>query len=362
MQILSVSEFVRAVSDYLEQGLGMIAVQGEVVDFKVSKGRLVYFELKDDKSRVLCFAIKGSISIDTLEDGQEIKLLGVPKLFKGTGGFHIHVREVILIGEGALDKQFQRLKKKLEKEGLFDEQHKQPLPRFPESIGLITSRDAAAYNDVLVRLNERWGGLTIKHANVSVQGLGSVGQIVRAIEYFNKRSSVDVLAITRGGGSSEDLQSFNDERLVRSVFASKIPVIVGVGHERDVTLAELVADVRASTPTNVAERLVPRKEDVLRGIGRTIEVVYENLISNIDAKRDIEKTFIDCAERWLKRTNDRLIGITRLIESLGPIATLRRGYSITTKNGKVVNRSTELSVGDIIETKFAKGSVKSKIT
>lgn len=362
MHIYSVSAFVRAVSDYLEQGLGMVAVQGEVVDFKISKGKLIYFELKDDASRVLCFAIKGSLNIDGLESGQEVKLLGVPKLFKGTGGFHIHVREVELVGEGALQKQFALLQKKLDQEGIFDTQYKQTLPAFPEKIGLITSRDAAAYNDVMIRLNERWGGLTIMHAHVGVQGLGSPSQIVKAIAYFNTHEPVDTLILTRGGGGLEDLQAFNDERVVRAVFASKIPIVVGVGHERDTTLAELAADVRASTPTNAAERVVPHQREVMYQIDQLTQGMAQSLSYTIDDRRRVIDQLIDQTDTWLTRLSERVAQYSALLHSFNPHAVLKRGYSITQHNGKTLSSTTEVKTGDELTTVLSDGEVTSVVS
>ena len=184
-RIVSVSEFNRLVSDYLEQGLGSVVVQGEVSGFRVNKERLVYFELKDEKARCLCFALTHELD-QPLEDGMEVKVTGVPKLFQGSGGFHLRVQAVELVGAGALQKAFEKLKKKLEAEGLFDARGKVPLPRFPESIGIITSPTAAAYTDILRRLHERWGGLSIILAPVAVQGAGAPRAIAGAIQYFNE--------------------------------------------------------------------------------------------------------------------------------------------------------------------------------
>lgn len=361
MKIYSVSEFVRAVSDYLEMGLGSQAVQGEVVDFRISKNRLIYFELKDDASRMLCFAIKGTVDIESLENGTEVKVLGVPKLFKGTGGFHLHVQEIEHVGEGVLQKKFEQLKKKLSAEGLFDEQYKKPIPAFPESIGIITSRDAAAYTDVITRLNERWGGLDITLAHVGVQGLGSVGQIVSAIEYMNAHHPVGVLILTRGGGGLEDLQSFNDEQVVRAVFASNIPIIVGVGHERDFTLAEFAADLRASTPTNAAELAVPHKREVLYKINHLAQSMTIALEGEISEKQQRAYEFVDRVGVWFERVRDHVSHTISLLNTLSPLATLERGYSITMKHGKVIKQSSNVKAGDVIITKLSKGEIESII-
>lgn len=361
MKVYSVSEVVNYISSYLEQGLGSIAVQGEITGYNVNQNRLIFFELKDDNSRMTCFALTHQIT-DVLEDGMEVKVLGLPKLFKKSGKFHIHVQEVELVGEGALQKAFAKLKDKLSKEGVFDEQYKQALPRFPESIGLITSRDAAAFNDVLIRLNERWGGLNIKFAHTGVQGLGAVSQIVKAIEYYNTHEPVDVLIITRGGGSLEDLQAFNDERLVRAVFASKIPIVVGVGHERDITLAELASDMRASTPTNAAELVVPHQREIIRQIEDIRVSIVDSIESAIDNKQQLASRLVDRVSVWLSRIQENLAHHTKLLHTLSPQVTLERGYSITLKDDKVVKDIRLIKVGDQIKTKLSAGDFSSEVT
>lgn len=408
MKVYSVSEFVKAVSDYLSMGLGSVAVQGEVIDFSISGGKFVWFELKDEDSRVKCFAIKGGFDTGAIANGIEMKVSGHAKLFKKSGQFHIHVQDIALVGEGALQKQFKLLQEKLTKEGVFDEQYKKALPQFPERIGLITSRDAAAFKDVTIRLNERWGGLAIEHAHVSVQGLGSVPEIVGAIEYFNKHHPVDVLLLTRGGGSLEDLQSFNDERVIRAVFASSIPIVVGVGHERDITLAELAADVRASTPTNAAERVVPHRREILTQISngeqsmvrvlsqkleqqtakidmhvtrleRVIEQVFNrfkqiyqrftavatNIVKEQQYKRErvitIQKQLLLQTQQYIERWNQKTDALAKQYATLDPKATLKRGYSVSFHNGKVITNSSQLTSGALMKTEFADGEIESTV-
>ena len=360
MKVYSVSEVVNYISSYLEQGLGSIAVQGEITGYNVNQNRLIFFELKDDNSRVSCFALTHQLT-DVLENGMEVKVLGVAKLFKKSGKFHLHISEVELVGEGALQKTFEKLKAKLSKEGVFDEQYKQALPKFPEAIGLITSRDAAAYNDVMIRLNERWGGLNIKFAHTGVQGLGAVGQMVKAIEYYNTHEPVNVLILTRGGGSLEDLQAFNDERLVRAVFASKIPIIVGVGHERDITLAELAADMRASTPTNAAELVVPHRREIIHQIEGLRTSIVDSIASAIDHKQQLASRLVDRVSVWLARIQENLAYQIKILKTLSPQATLERGYSITLKNDKVVKDVKLIKAGDQIKTKLSAGDFVSKV-
>lgn len=360
MKVYTVSEFVSSVSEYLEIGLGSVAVQGEVAGYQLTNDKFVYFDLKDKDSRVKCFALKWEIGKE-LEDGMEIKVLGVPKLFQKSGQFHIRLQEVELIGEGALKQAYEKLKIKLAREGIFDEKHKRPLPRFPHIIGLITSRDAAAYRDVLIRLKERWPYLQIKFIHTSVQGLGAVSQIVKAIRYFNENETADVLILTRGGGSQEELQVFNDEEVVRAVFSSRIPIIVGVGHERDISLAELAADRRASTPTNAAEIVVPHRKDVYLQINNMIEGINHRM--NIKIKDHIHQIsrVIQNIENWFRRIEEKVDYKVKLLESINPMNILKRGYSISIKGNKAVIDASELKKGDRMKTKFYKGEVESVV-
>ena len=275
---LSVSEFISLVKMHLQTAIGRVTVQGEVTGYKTAKETLVFFELKDKQSRVTCFLMKWQQNIP-LEDGMEVKATGYPSMFQAAGRFHLRVEQLEPVGEGALQRAFELLKQRLETEGLFAIERKRVLPRFPQRLGLITSPDAAAYTDVLRILNNRWGGLEIVLTPVGVQGTEAIGQIVGAIAYQNQVIKPDVIILTRGGGSLEDLQAFNSEAVARAVFGSAIPIVCGVGHERDITIADLVADVRASTPSNAAERVVPNRQDILYQLNSMV--------------RDMEKTVTD---------------------------------------------------------------------
>lgn len=408
MKILSVSDFVTAVSSYLEQGLGSVAVQGEVVDYRISHDKFVWFELKDAKSRVKCFAMKWEMN-QILEDGMEIVAVGIPKLFQKSGGFHIRVQSVELKGEGALRRAFELTKKRLEEEGLFDPKYKQSLPRFPERIGLVTSREAAAYGDVLRILENRWRGLDIFLASIKVQGAGAERQIVRALEFFNTAHPVDVLLLTRGGGSLEDLQAFNSEKVARSVFSSKIPIVVAIGHERDECLAEYAADVRASTPSNAAEVMVPDRRDIEYQLGhyeqllaRSVDDELSKAVRSVDLFVDILDSIMEGAfvryreieqrlrhtlalfdhrrarhfERysflrkellkgcgsWLTNSQKKVKNMSILFRSLDPKATLKRGYSITFLNDKVLSSVSQVKKGDKLKTRLNDGEIYSEAT
>lgn len=384
-RILSVSEYNRIISDYLEQGLGTVVVQGEVTGFRVARDRLVYFELKDERARCLCFALTHEMN-QPLEDGMEVKVTGVPKIFQSTGGLHLRVRGLELVGAGALQKAFEKLKKKLEEERLFDARWKVPLPRFPGSVGIITSPNAAAYTDILKRLHERWGGLTIVLAPVAVQGATAPREIIGALKYFNEVHPVDVIILTRGGGSMEDLQAFNSEPLARAVFASKIPVIAGVGHERDVTLVDFVADVRASTPTNAAELVVPHRREVMRQLDQMLKDALDTIEREVRAHsftlaqtltrawhaidyrlQEVSGLFarfefgFGRMEHAIMLAQERVAQLAHRLDALAPHATLKRGYSITRSRGKILRDATAVGEGDILETELARGGLRSKV-
>lgn len=261
-EAISVSEFNSIINQTLAFAYPEVIVEGEVASYKINQSKWVFFDLKDSDSVVSCFMpifhLKTSI-----EDGMLIRVKAVPQLTKW-GKFSLTVKEVELAGEGSVKRAFELLKQQFEKEGLFSEDRKRQIPPYPERILLITSSQAAAFNDFLSIINDRWKGIDIDHIQVQVQGQYSPEQISKAIDYANtKKDSYDVLVLIRGGGSAEDLQAFNTEEVVRAVFSSEIPTIVGIGHEDDVTLAELVADLRAATPTDAARRLVPDKKELL---------------------------------------------------------------------------------------------------
>lgn len=407
---LTVSQFVESIRGLLRETVGMVTVQGEVTGYRTARNStLVYFELKDDASRVLCFALSHEVRVE-LTDGMEIRVTGSPSLFKGNGGFHLRVVEIALVGEGALRKQFELTKKRLDAEGLFRPERKRPLPEFPDVIGIVTSPDAAAYTDVLRILKNRWPLVRVKFAGVAVQGSGAARQIVRALNGFSSSHAADVVILTRGGGSLEDLQAFNDEAVARAIFASAVPVIVGVGHERDVTIADYVADVRASTPSNAAERIVPDRQEVLRrldvvtgrlsrAVAGTIEVeggMVRELTGRLGravvdrtgnvmllvtrfastagsmtlrAERlavELEHLLGRASQRVRQRLADartRLSARVSLLQSLSPLAILKRGYSMTFRsNGALVRRSSELASGETLRTKFGEGEATSTVT
>ncbi|MDO8505229.1 MAG: exodeoxyribonuclease VII large subunit [bacterium] len=375
MKIYSILEYNQLVKSTLEAQVGLIAIQGEVSGFRVQKDRLIYFELKDKEARCLCFMMKWDLRVQ-LEDGMEIKALGAPSVFQGSGGLHFRATEVELVGEGALAKQFEMLKKKLEAEGLFAPERKRALPRFPERIGLITSTGAAAYDDVLRVLANRWGGIEIQFYPVSVQGFGAVESIVEAFLWFNKiditppappltlrggNCGVDVIILTRGGGSLEDLQAFNSEQVARAIFGSRVPVVCGVGHERDISIADLVADVRAATPSNAAEIVAPDRREVAQRLAYSIERMVDGVDGMIEEKQSTIKHAMELGARFIERYKEQIDHLFRTLQNLNPLNILKRGYSVVMKGDRVIKDSSQVAEGDVIDVRLHSGVFKGTV-
>ncbi|MBU0731415.1 exodeoxyribonuclease VII large subunit [Patescibacteria group bacterium] len=357
MQIYSVSEFNKEINELLAQV--PLCVQGEVSEFNISQNRFVWFKLKDDKSSFNCFMMIFSLKQE-IEDGMEIKIYGTPGVFQKSGQFRFMVKQIELVGEGSVKKQFELLKKKLEAEGLFDESRKRALPVFPQKIGLVTSESAAAFTDVNRVLNNRWAGLEIIFYNTQVQGDAAIGQIVDGLNHLNEHHpDLDAIILTRGGGSMEDLQAFNTEDVARAIFASNIPIISGVGHERDVTIADYVADKRAATPSNAAELLVPHKDDVKFQIEQIEKDMQNELLRKIENRKEAISRFfgsLDMRINFFKGEIDRYIN---LLKSYNPGNVLKRGYSITRINNEIVKSVKAVKKGQQLETQLADGKIES---
>lgn len=387
--VLSVSQYLQIVNAVLREHVPSqeIIVEGELGGYTVKDGKWIIFDLKDEKdakTKVACFGTTFKI-VGAFESGMRVRVFGYPTV-KGWSTFQIDVQRMEPVGEGALKKAYDALKKKLEAEGLFDLGRKRSLPRFPQRIGLITSRDAAAYGDFLRILNNRWGGVEVYFAHVRVQGNEAVPEILAAFAAFNAMPAddrPDVLVLTRGGGSLEDLHAFNDEFVARAVYSSKIPVVVGVGHERDESLCDFVADVRASTPSNAAERIVPNRTDVEYELAMMTRRMEERLVETI-ARRQLavdratrtvglvldreRQRFLSHADRlavafgtWKTTLRNRLSTYERVLKQVDPKRVLARGYSIVTVNGKVVSDASTLEVGAEIGVQLAKGTADAQV-
>jgi exodeoxyribonuclease VII large subunit len=338
----SVSDFIAVSNQVLEMSFPGVEVEGEVASFKVNQNKYVFFDLKDDGGSVGCFMTVWQLRV-ALEDGMKVVVRAVPKLTPW-GKFSLTVQAVRPSGEGSLKKNFELLKAKLEKEGLFASERKRTLPARPQHVAVISSTQAAGYADFIKILNDRWGGLQVDVAHVQVQGIDAPDQMIRALEYFNTREVLpEVIVLIRGGGSADDLSAFNDEKLVREVAASRVPTLVGVGHEVDVSLSDLAADVRAATPSNAAQLLVPDRREVVRSVRQRVTGLLPRIQQTIqqhqgDVRGKLEQAFraISHAERDYEL---RFEAQRKVLAELNPYKVLARGYALvrgTLKTGETI--------------------------
>ncbi len=362
--IYTVTDFVAVFNQTLEYAYPVVVIEGELSSFRVSKNRWVYFDLKDETSNVKFFGSVYQLPAP-LEDGMALRVTGRPQLHQNYG-FSINIQAIALAGEGTIKKASQLLEARLTKEGLFEPARKRELPYPPQHIGLIASGESAAYSDFLKILDARWGGIQISHFDVQVQGDEAAAQIIRAIDYFNAHHlPPEVLVITRGGGSLEDLQAFSSEPVVRAVAASRIPTLLAIGHERDISLAERAADVHASTPSNAAELLVPNRWDQVAQLEAWQASLRRQLGDRIKfEQRQLSDVQVGLRQRVLSGLATRrqyLDGVQMTLEQINPQRVLKRGYTIVRKNGTSVRAAASLKPTDQIDLQFQDGEVKAEV-
>lgn len=411
LKYLSISELVRALNVTLERSYPEIAFEGEVSQVTRAASGHVYLTLKDANSQIAAVVWRGvADGLDfALEQGLSLMCHGRPNVYQGSGRLQIVLHKLIPSGKGALQKKFLELKAKLEKEGLFDAQRKRALPFFPQAVGVVTSGTGAVIHDIMVKIKERMPSLKVYLLDVRVQGDGSAQEISAAIKQFSNSGLVDVIIVARGGGSLEDLWAFNEEVVVRAIFASKVPVVSGVGHEVDITLSDLVADLRAPTPTAAAELVVPRRSDLLKAInelGRRLNDVErwlqpkaqrlddlalrlnsrlalalqqshlmlktsEAKLRSIQPQKVIE-TFKERLGFLDKRLTIGLLSSLKFkravlekvlgrMEAVSPMRVLQRGYSLVEHNGKLVSSAESIQPGDTLDLSFFKGKARTKV-
>ncbi|MFC1640939.1 exodeoxyribonuclease VII large subunit [Patescibacteria group bacterium] len=407
-KIFKVSEII----DYVNRELsGAVVVEGEISRIDVRQGNLIFVTIADKDSSIDVFGLVFRIrNINELEEGMLVRVYGSPGLYKKSGRFRIDAERIIPAGEGSLRIAFEKLKQKLENEGIFDISRKRMLVRFPEKVALVTAPKSQAYNDFVKILSERFGGIQVDFYPSQVQGLGAVTQLTTALGRASlSKIKYDAVVLVRGGGSLEDLQAFNSEEVVREIFSSKYPVICGVGHEGDVSLSDLVADVRASTPTNAAELVAPDREAVSAEINGNMGIISREMdqkvneaksnihqslsvvLRAVERKRDLIQALslsilqtlqmrekdIDVMKGRIQESRQRiimnqntvvqniqesLVTNQRLIKSYDVKKTLKRGYSITRKkNGMIIRDANEVAERDDIEITLYKGTIKTRI-
>ncbi|MCL1929700.1 exodeoxyribonuclease VII large subunit [Candidatus Saccharibacteria bacterium] len=342
--VLGVSDAIAVINQSLEYAFPVVQVVGEVASFKINHDKWVFFNLKDDEGSIGCFMSIFNLRVQ-IEDGMKIMIVATPKLTQW-GKFSLTVQQIMPAGEGSIKKSFDLLRAKLNKEGLFVPERKRTLPRLPERIGVISSVEAAGYKDFIKIVQARFGNLDIKVYHTLVQGVDAPEQIIQGLEYFNGLAEPpEVICILRGGGSTDDLAAFNDEPLVRKIASSRVPILTGIGHEVDTTIADLAADVRASTPSNAAEILVPDGHALTSEIVEKHKLFKAMFISQLDKKTAVTDQQLESirfkTEQIFYTTQAVFNSLSSALRSLNPELVLKRGYAIMRGvNGELLRSPT----------------------
>ncbi len=408
-KVFRVSEFNELVSLYLDE-IGLVTVRGEISQLRSNDRRWLFLTLKDEKASLPVFALKMRLigGVHWLTPGLMVQVSGYPRLYQKTARFSLLATKIEPAGAGAIQQAFLALQKQLAAEGLFAPEHKKPLPRFPQSIGLITAPDSRAYSDFIKVARARFGGLKILFYPVRVQGEAARKSILAALTYFN-RHPPDLLVLTRGGGSAEDLAIFNDEAIVRAVFASRAPLVCAIGHEADISLAEMAADLRASTPSNAAELAIPSREEILaleqqmekqlvwqlrqrknnnqlhwQQLNGRLRMAWQQrwrsllaVLGRFDRlpawlrqrqweeesrRRRDEQLLWQGIRRRQQLARQRWQQLNRLLANLDYHRILRRGFSLTyDQEGKLLRLARQVAPGTQIRTILSRGVLKSKV-
>ena len=363
--IFCVSDFVAVVNQSLEFAFPYVTVEGEVLECKVSKGRWVFLTLKDEWATLKCFATVYALP-GPIEPGMVVRVQGSPRLHEKYG-FSLQVQQVSLHGAGALKKGFDLLRAKLETEGLFDPARKRLLPAVPQRVAVVTATDSATCADFLKVARARWGGVRVDIYDAYVQGDEAPAGLISALKVVQAEPQLpDVVVLVRGGGSAEDLSAFNHEEVVRAVASCRVPTLVAIGHEVDVCLAELVADVRASTPSNAAELLFPDRQaqqgllaSKRQELARGLEVFVERLGRD---QVDRKLAFRQALQVVLERGQRTLTTYDGLLRAYDPHLPLERGYAIVqTSEGAQVSDVTGLSPGQGLRVRMRNGDVVTEV-
>ena len=355
----------RLLGDWIER-LGGIWIEGQVAQISRRPGmRMLWITLRDTDADLSLSVVAETTVVDVvspaLTEGQRVIVYGRPEFYAGRGSLQIRAREIRAVGRGALLEELERLRALFQAEGLFSPERKRSLPFLPRRVGLISGRASAALRDVTVNARLRWPGVGFEIREVAVQGSTAVPAIVEALAELNALPYVDVIVIARGGGSVEDLLPFSNERLIRAVVASRAPVVTAIGHEQDVPLVDLVADLRASTPTDAAKRVVPDVTEEREGIAQQRQRARRTIERRIAADRAEVLRAVTTARRSVQRRIDHgHVDIEHLrarLTALSPASTLDRGYAVLrTADGHVVRDPRDVATGQSLDARVAQGS------
>lgn len=390
IRALNVTELNEYVKKLLNDDpiLSNIKVKGEISNFKVHSSGNVYLSLKDENSKINCMIHRNNFDRKlNLDNGKKIIADGYVSSYVRDGAYQFYIRNIEIEGQGKLYLEFLELKKKLEKEGLFNSEYKKVIPKFPKSIGVITSPTGAVIRDIINVVKRRYPKINIKLYPVLVQGKESAAQLVEGIKFFNTNQNVDTIIIGRGGGSLEELWSFNEEIVARAVFESIIPVISAVGHETDFTICDFVSDMRAPTPSAAAEVATPNLNDLIskqKNILRAIEnrvnssVKYSrqkldslehrfqlherNMFDDRYMELDRFKEKIDgFMEYKLREERELLLRFSSGMSNLNPFSVLERGYSLVEKDGSLISKKDDLEIGDKLDLRLSDGNITCEV-
>jgi len=411
-RVISVSELNRSARDLLEHGVPLAWIGGEISNLTLASSRHCYFSLKDDVAQVRCVMFRHRYQyLDWApKNGEQVEVRALATIYEARGDFQLNIDTMRVAGLGALYEAFQKLRLKLETEGLFEPSSKKALPSFPKTIGIITFPPAAPWRDVLTTLRRRMPSIKIIIYPTQVQGEGAREKITNAINAASRRAECDALILCRGGGSIEDLWAFNEEAVARAIYASTIPLVTGVGHETDFTIVDFVADARAPTPTAAAEILSPDRTELRAGISRlgldlkrNLGRMLERRMQHIDylskrllypgeriqnqrthlaylyarmhqawqrsmeaqrrAAREHAQQLFKSTSVYLERFDARLLSLQMQLTALNPQSVLERGYSIARMaDGSLVRDVQQVAVGQSLRVSFAEGEAEATVT
>ncbi len=386
--VISITELNEYIQRKLDSDglLNQVAVRGEISNYKMYPSGHHYFTLKDENSALKCVMFKGNALRLRFrpENGMKVIAMGKVTVYPRDGAYQLYCTAMAVDGVGDLHAAFEQLKKKLAAQGLFDPAHKQSIPLFPGTIGIVTSSAGAAVHDMLRILKKRYPLTKVKLLPVRVQGAEAPGEIAAAIHYANYHRLCDLLIVGRGGGSMEDLWAFNDERVAWAIYESRIPVISAVGHEPDVTISDYVADLRAATPSNAAELAVPDQEALMQNLDEKAAAMAASLRRQLkNARRHLDilaaspalqsptgyleqkerqvellkRRMIAAQDRNLSVKNARYIQNVSKLDAMSPLKVLTRGYALAEKEGNLVRSVHQVQTGDTIDIQFSDGMV-----
>ena len=391
LSITQINEYIRSVIDH-DGLLSGVAVRGEISNYKLYPSGHHYFTLKDENSALKCVMFKGNAVRLRFrpENGMKVIAMGRISVYPRDGAYQLYCTAMAMDGIGDLHAAFEQLKAKLGAQGLFDPAHKKPLPQFPGVIGIITSSAGAAVHDMLRILSKRYPLTQVRLLPVRVQGIEAPAEIAAAIRYANYHKLADVLIVGRGGGSIEDLWAFNDEGVAHAIYESQIPVISAVGHEPDVTISDYVADLRAATPSNAAELVVPDRDALLQAVDSMsaamatalkrqiqtsrshLDVLAQSnclqspeayLRQRSDALQSVENRLLAAQEKIVHFHRQRFISHAAKLDAMSPLKVISRGYSLAqTDNGALLRSVRQVQPGDCITISLSDGKIDAAVS